>query len=230
MRDARREFEAGDLSADAFAEVESREHAALDQLRRTLEVAEADEQVAAAEAERAASPRRRRRGLLWVALGCFGLAAGVLLWHSFAPRQPGQSATGSISTSQRQELAQLLNEGEVDVANGNTVAAVAAYDSALLIDNTNVEALTESGWLHFTAGAAAKDVAAVDRGSLLLASAVNHARTSPSARLYYAASLALTPGHQTEAAYQFRIFLRLQPNAAQLAVARPYMRRVGVAG
>jgi hypothetical protein len=228
--DLHREREQGDIEQARFDELVAREHEALDRLRRTLAVAQADEEVAAAEAARPTGPRKRRKSLLWLAMACFLSAAGVILAHAIAIRQPGQSATGSISTTQRQQIAQLLAEAEADIANRQTTAAVAAYDSVLLIDGSNVEALTESGWLHFSAGAATHDTAAVNRGSSLLAQAVNTAPTNAAARLYYAASLSVTPGHSRDAAYQFRLFLRLHPTTAQRAVAAPFMARVGVSG
>jgi hypothetical protein len=230
LADLEREVAAGELDAAGYDRRRANEEAALAHLERTLAVAEADALIAADEAQREHRPRRRRTSLLVVALTCFLVAAGTILAHSLSVRQPGQSATGSISTTQRQQVRQLLGEGEADIANNNETAAIAAYDSVLLIDPANVEALTESGWLHFSAGAASHDVAAVNRGAQLLARAVNTARTNPAPRLYYAATLTLTPGHTREAAYQFRVFLTLHPTAAQLAVARPFMAQVGVAG
>jgi tetratricopeptide (TPR) repeat protein len=224
LRDAAAELAAGELSSHEFAVIEQRERAALE--RVALALAALDETPDVVEPRRT---RRRRPVLLAVALASFAVAATVLLVGSLTTRQPGQSATGSISSSDRAMLSRLLAEGEADVANNQITAALAAYDSALLIDAKNVTALTQSGWFYFSAGSATKTYADVARGVRRLRRAIALAPTDPAPRLYYGIAALSTPGNEALARRQFLRFLALSPSAPQRATAQPYLQRLGLA-
>jgi len=224
LRDARSEFEANELTAAEFAVIEERERTALASLA---------DRMALLATEAAADPvtpvgRRRRRSLLVTALVCFALAAGVVLWSSVTTRQPGESATGSISVSDAKMIANLLNEGEVDVANGNVGGALAAYDAVLLIDANNVTALTQSGWFYFNVGSSKQNLAYVQRGTERLRMAVSLASSSPSAHLYYGIAALSTPGNEQLARRQFERFIALKPPPALRAVADPYLTQLNL--
>lgn len=222
LRDARTEFEANELTAAEFAVIEERERKALASLA---------DRIASAASEPESlkdSPRRRRRSLLSVALLCFALAAGVVLWSSISTRQPGESATGSISASDAKMIANLLNEGEVDVANGNIGGALAAYDSVLLIDKNNATALTQSGWFYFNVGSSKKNLRFVQKGTARLRQAVSVSPNSPSAHLYYGIAALATPGNEALATSEFRTFIALDPPPALRAVATPYLEQVNL--
>jgi len=220
LRDARAEFEANELTAEEFALIEERERKALASLA---------DRIAAAASEPESltpAPRRRRRSLLTVALLCFALAAGVVLWSSISTRQPGESATGSISASDAKMIANLLNEGEVDIANGNIGGALAAYDSVLLIDKNNAIALTQSGWFYFNVGSSKKNLGYVKKGTERLRQAVSVSPNSPSAHLYYGIAALSTPGNEALAKSEFQTFIKLDPPPALRAVATPYLAQV----
>ncbi|NBV26913.1 MAG: hypothetical protein EBR99_06345 [Actinobacteria bacterium] len=224
LRDARSEFEANELTAAEFAVIEERERTALASLA---------ERIALLAVETTDEPtfttgRRRRRSLLVTALLCFSLAAGVILWSSVTTRQPGESATGSISASDAKMIANLLNEGEVDVANGNLGGALAAYDSVLLIDANNVTALTQSGWFYFNVGSSKQNLAYVQRGTERLRRAVTLAPNSPSAHLYYGIAALSTPGNEQLARRQFERFIALNPPPALRAAADPYLTQLNL--
>ena len=224
LRDARSEFEANELTASEFAVIEERERTALASLA---------DRIAQLATEAAAEPtvptgRRRRRSLLVTALLCFSLAAGVILWSSVTTRQPGGSATGSISASDAKMIANLLNEGEVDVANGNLGGALAAYDSVLLIDANNVTALTQSGWFYFNVGSSKQQLSYVRMGTKRLRRAVTLAPNSPSAHLYYGIAALSTPGNEQLARRQFERFIALNPPPALRAAADPYLRKLNL--
>jgi tetratricopeptide (TPR) repeat protein len=224
LRDARSEFEANELTATEFAAIEERERTALASLA---------ERIALLATEAAAEPtvstgRRRRRSLLVTALLCFSLAAGAILWSSVTTRQPGESATGSISASDAKMIANLLNEGEVDVANGNLGGALAAYDSVLLIDANNVTALTQSGWFYFNVGSSEQKLPFIRKGINRLRTAVTLAPTSPSAHLYYGIAALSTPGNEQLARRQFERFVTLNPPPALRAVADPYVTKLNL--
>ncbi len=224
LADARREFAAGELSDVALAAIEAREHAAMQDLaKRAAALVEPAPAVAP-------KPRVRRRRWLVVAGLAFGIAIAVVLWSAVQPRQAGTSITGSVTLGHAAQITQLLIEAEADVANANDVAALAAYAQVLQLDPHNVEALTQSGWLDFSAGSSAKNAALVQLGTATLRRAITLAPRDPGARLYYAIAASDTPGNAALAAAQLRIFLALGPSAAQRAVAAPYLARYGLGG
>ena len=229
LDDARREHDAGELTDEDFAQITRREERALVDVRHAL-----DELEALTAAPTTGAPatggltRRHRRSFLVVALACFVAAAGMLVWANLGLRQAGQSATGGLSLSQIQKIQQLELEAEVDQADGDALAALSAYEQVLGIQPTNVVALTEAGWLDFSAGSISKKPAVVQRGVSLLAEAVSLAPTSPAPRLYYAIVAESTPGDRSLAKAQFEKFLTLHPSATQLATATKYLRALGL--
>ena len=230
LEDALREHTAGELTDADYASIVERESAALLDVRDQLaKLADATVQRFVASTP-ASSTRRRKRSRLVVALVCFALAVGVLVWANVGLRQAGQSATGGLSLSQTQKIQQLGIEGEADVAAGNDAAALSAYQQILSIQPTNVAALTEAGWLDFTAGSASKNPSVLAYGVADLREAVALAPKSPAPRLYYAIVAASTPGNQALAKKEFTTFLSLHPSPAQLLIAKPFLRNVGLAG
>jgi len=221
LADARRERTAGELNEGDFAAIEARESAALVHARAELD--ELSRQVSTP------SPRVRRRRLLAVAALCFVLALGVLLWSSLAPRQAGNSITGSVSLGRAQEVQQLLTEAQADVADGNPVTALNAYQRVLVLDPTNVQALTQSGWLDFSAGSSDQQVTVIDYGLKQLREAVTLAPRQAAPRLYYAIVADSTPGNRALAKREFEVFVDLHPSRGQLAVAEPFLVRLGLA-
>ncbi len=221
LADARREAAAGELAPEALAVIEAREGAALVRARAAL--------LAFAEAPAdAAAPRRRRRSLLLVAFACFLLALVALLVATLVVRQPGTSPTGGVTLSTPQRVAQLLAEAQADTASGNDAAALDAYARVLGLDPANATALVQTGWLDFSAGSAAKSASVVAAGVHDLARAVSLYPSDPAARLYYAIAADSTPGEASLAIAQFRVFLSLHPTRAQLAVAAPFLARLGL--
>jgi tetratricopeptide (TPR) repeat protein len=219
--DARRELAAGELSVTDYAAIESREQVALEQARRELE------QMARAPA-RTASTRVRRRRWLVVAALCFLVALGVLLWSSLGPRQIGNSITGSVDLGHAQEVQQLLTEAQADVANGDVVTALNAYELVLVLDPKNVQALTQTGWLDFSAGSSDQQITVIDYGLKDLQTAVKLAPRQAAPRLYYAIVADSTPGNRALAKKQFEVFLRLKPSRGQMAIAQPFLTKLGL--
>lgn len=218
--DATTERDAGELTPDEFDRIVQRESEVLVALRRELEDIPGDIVEVA--------PRRRRRWQLVVALLCFASAAGVTLVSAVGTRQPGDSATGSISASDQAMIRRLLAEGEVDIANGKIAAALAAYDAVLMLDTTNVTALTQSGWFYFSSGSASSNANSVAKGTARLRQAVSLDPSSPSAQLYYAIAALSTPGNRPLARKHMKAFLALKPSNALLNVAAPYRSQLGL--
>lgn len=230
LEDAQREHAAGELADSDFNIITHRENAALDLARREL-VDRATRVVETPSTHARPTPvRRRRRSRLVVALVCFALAAGLLVWANLGLRQAGESASGGLSLSQTQRVQQLVLEGEADVAAGDAAAALSAYEQILAIEPTNVAALTEAGWLDFSAGSSGRSTVVVSRGVSDLREAVTLAPKSPAPRLYYAIVADATPGNRTLAIKEFTVFLTLKPSKAQLAIAAPFLGNLGLKG
>ena len=215
IRDAERELNAGELAKDRFESIVQRERAAIAALHVEL---------ASVAPEPARTPRRRRKVLLVVAVVCFALALGALLRAAISPRQAGNSITGSVSLGHAQQIQQLLTEAEADTANNHVLAALYAYERVLALDPNNVAALTQAGWLDFSAGSSDKNPATVKVGVTYLQHAIALAPRNPAPRLYYAIVADSTPGNQAVAKAQFREFLRLHPSPAQRAGSAPPTR------
>jgi hypothetical protein len=218
--DARRELAAGELSGDEFGAIATREQAAIDAAREKL--AALAQQPTSTPAKR----RVRRTRFLIVALACFAVALGLLLRSSLSPRQAGNSITGSVSLGHAQQIQQLLTEAQADVANGNPVAALSAYEQVLGLDASNVQALTQTGWLDFSAGSSDQNITLVTTGENDIRQAVKLAPHQAGPRLYYAIVADSTPGNTSLAKKQFEIFLGLKPSRGQLAVAQPFLKKL----
>jgi tetratricopeptide (TPR) repeat protein len=108
------------------------------------------------------------------------------------------------------------------------VTALSAYEQVLKLDDTNVPALTQTGWLDFSAGSSDQDVAAINLGIKDLRRAVALAPRNPAPRLYYAIVADSTPGNRALAKKEFEIFLALKPSRAQLLVAAPLLKKLGL--
>ncbi|HEY5093026.1 MAG TPA: hypothetical protein VII60_07150 [Acidimicrobiales bacterium] len=222
MADAAKEFAAGELTNTQFDAITQREQSALEKTRR--ELSERD------EAEPVAHRRRiRRTRWLVVALVCFAIVLAYTLYSATSPRQEGNSGDGSISLTQSQLIARLLTQGEAEVHSRQFVTALNAYQKVLTLDPKNVTALTETGWLDFTAGSAAKKATVVELGIKYLEKAITVSPRNAAPRLYFAIVADATPGNQKVATTEFKEFLRLKPSAGQMAIAEPFLKKLGLA-
>ena len=222
LADAQRELAAGELSAESFAAISQREHAAITKAQEELDV------LNRTSIGGPPALRVRRRRLLALSVACFLVALAVVLWASLVPRQPGTSITGSVSLGHAQHIQQLLTEAQADIASGNDVAALNAYQQVLALDGSNVQALTETGWLDFSAGGSDHNVALIDLGIKDLREAVKLAPRDAAPRLYYAIAADLTPGNLALAKKQFEVFLKLKPSQDQVDIAKPILAKLGL--
>jgi tetratricopeptide (TPR) repeat protein len=222
LRDATRELDAGELSADQFADIERREGLALESARNQL--SELMVRVDATHARR----RTRRKRWLVVAAACFAVVLVYTLFSATSPRQAGNSGDGGIDLTRSQLIDRLLTQAEVDTSSGQDVTALSAYAKVLNLDPKNVTALTQSGWLDFTAGSAAKRAAVVEVGIRDLEKAIALAPKQSAPRLYFAIVADSTPGNRGVAKAEFEEFLKLRPSNGQLAVARPFLKGLGI--
>jgi tetratricopeptide (TPR) repeat protein len=222
LRDALRERDAGELTADQFADIRGREGLALENSRNELAVLMLS--VEATEVRR----RKRRARWLVVAAVCFAIVLVFSLLSATSPRQAGNSGDGGIDLTRTQLIDRLLLQAETDVADKQDVTALSAYAKVLNLDPKNVTALTQSGWLDFTAGSAAKKVSVVEVGIKDLEKAIAIAPKQTAPRLYFAIVADSTPGNRGVAKAEFEEFLKLKPSNGQLAVARPFLKSLGI--
>jgi len=221
LADAKRELDGGELSSEEFARIEQRE---------SLAIANAKEKLRALEVapQSSATSRVRKRRWLVVGLACIVVAVGVLLWSAVSPRQAGNSITGDLSLSNAQKVQQYLGEAQVDIADGDATTALDAYQNVLAIAPKNVAALTQVGWLEFSAGSSSQDLKVMRVGVNDLRRAIALAPKLAAPRLYYAIVADATPGNQALAKSQFEVFLALKPSAGQLAIAKPFLAKLGL--
>ena len=224
LRDASRELDAGELSLDQFEAIERREGAALESARNELNAL-----MVSVDATHVRTRTRRVRWLV-LALVCFAIVVTYALLSATSPRQAGNSADGGISLTRAQTIDRLLTQAEADVANNQDVTALNAYAKVLALDPKNVTALTQSGWLDFTAGSAAKKASVVEVGIRELERAIAVAPRQAAPRRYFAIVADSTPGNQHVAKTEFEEFLKLKPSVGQMAIARPFLKKLGLGG
>ena len=220
LQDAKRERDAGELSPGDFDQIVAREEKAI---AKALEKISALKDVAPKVAVR----RVRKKRLLVVAIVAFSAATVLILWSALAPRQQGTSITGSVQLGNSAQVKQLLLEAEADIANGQIATALDAYNQVLAIDAKNVTALTQAGWLDFSAGSSSKNAELVTKGSRLISDAYALAPNNP-ATVLYSAIVAYSYGESKIAKQLFRQFLVVKPSDAQLAVATPFLNKLGI--
>ncbi len=215
LADARRELAAGELTAIQAATIEAREELALTRLRQELS------NLGSPTAK--APSRNRRTSLLILGIICLLAVMVIVVYSSLSLRQSGGQITGNVSLSGAQQVTQDLNVAQSDVAEGNVAAALQEYQTVLTVDPKNVSALTETGWLDFSAGSSATNPSLVAIGVQDLRQAIGYGPNNAAARLYYAIVADSTPDNKALAKSQFEVFLDLHPSSAQLAVARPFL-------
>jgi cytochrome c-type biogenesis protein CcmH len=148
----------------------------------------------------AGSRRRWRNVAVWtVAVVVVAGAAGLLVARSSGSRTSDGSITGEIRSTARQKFF----EAQQRLTDGDMAGAIAAYDEALEIQPSNVEALTYRGWLTSRQG----DLAGA---APFLDDAVAVDPAYPDARLFRAI-VALEEGDGAGAAEDLAVFDSLDP-------------------
>ena len=144
--------------------------------------------------------RRWRNAAVWtVAVVAVAGAAGVLVARSSGSRGADGSITGEIRSTARE----MIFEAQSRLGQGDMAGAIAAYDEALQIQPSNVEALTYRGWLTSRRG----DLAAAAK---YLDDAIAVDPAYPDARLFRAI-VALEEGDGAQAAAELAVFDSLDP-------------------
>ena len=165
-----------------------------------------------------AGRRRGRNAAAWtVAVVAVAAAAGVLVARSSGSRGADGSITGEIRTTTRE----LIFEAQTRLGDGEIDGAIAAYDDALDLQPSNVEALTYRGWLTSRTG----DTAIATR---FLDDAIGVDPAYPDARLFRSI-VALDSGDGTRAAAELAAFDALDPPPYAEALIAQFQVRQRVA-
>ncbi len=227
LDDADREHEAGDLDDADYEVLRRRDLAALADVERALDGLQpadgsrsphvrrssdgAADREEPDEAGRRPGTRRRRRAWLAV-VGTAAVLAGVvvLVTSLTAARLPGQVATGSIKTSQAQQVERGLAQAVVLVGEGKDVQALQAYEGVLEEAPNQPTALAEMGWLEWESGSQSQDASLEAKGRAEVAKAVQVAPGFYAARAYLG-TIDVDRGDATAAVAQYRKFLADHP-------------------
>ena len=164
--------------------------------------------------------RRWRNAAVWTAaIVVVAGAAGVLVARSSGSRGADGSITGEIRATARE----MIFEAQSRLGEGDMAGAIAAYDEALQIQPSNVEALTYRGWLTSRRG----DLAAAAK---YLDDAIAVDPAYPDARLFRAI-VALEEGDGAQAAAELAVFdsLDAPPYAEELVTQARVRERVAEA-
>lgn len=247
LEDLEREHEAGDLPDDDYRLLRDRYTVRAARVLRALEVGEASSSPAedarrtatterddsSAVATSSSSSSRRRTNAKWrrrwlgalaaVLLGVVVLSV-VLVVEGTSSRLPGDTATGSISLSRQQQIQRELSQAQSLESSGDAVRALAVYHQVLQQDPTQEEALAESGWLEYQAGAQAKSSSLLSQGQ---DDEQKAERSDPAAFAphLYLGSMLLVEGDYSGAVAQYKLFLSAGPPASVISTAAPFVDR-----
>lgn len=242
LEDLEREHLAGDLPDEDYRVLRDRYTVRAAQVLRELDAGD-DAASGAPEAETAAgtddardgrrsnrhrrtSSTWRRRSLVAVATVLVGVVALsiVLVVEGTTARLPGDTATGSISLSRQQSLQRELAQAQSLEASGDQAEALEVYHQVLEQDPTQEEALAESGWLEYQAGALAKSSSLLSQGQ---SDEQKAERSDPGAFAphLYLGSMLLVEDDYEAAVAQYKLFLSDGPPSSVVASAASFIDR-----
>lgn len=185
LDDLEEEHDAGDLDDDDYRALKADYTTRAAEAIRALE---ADATVRRPSGEPGVSRSPARTAAWVVGIGVVALFAGVLLARFSGSRGAGDSITGDIRETVREQLF----EAQQLAATGDREGAITVYDAILEQEPANAEALTWKGWFTNLDGDPAT-------ARVLLDDAVASDRELPEARVF-AASLDLAAGDPAGAA------------------------------
>jgi hypothetical protein len=229
IEDLEREHDEGDLAESDYVALRDRYTVRAAEVLRALQRT-SDGQFSDADESQPTRfpPRRARHRRRWLAVaGTLTVLAGVVVAVVAAQtgsRLPGQTASGSVTLDQAQQLRRTLAQAEVLETSGDGAAALPLFDQVLTVDPNQPEALGESGWLEFQAGVAARNATVLSQAQQREQHAI---RVAPSlyAPHLYLGSVLLTEGAAPAAVAQYRQFLGDKPPTAKVVAAEPFIVR-----
>jgi cytochrome c-type biogenesis protein CcmH len=171
------------------------------------------------------SPTRPRRWLLRGAAVSFAAALIVAVSLFASDRLPGQSATGTVSLTGSQQLAQVLDQAAALENQGQLGQAAQLYQSVLSGHPGNEVALAQLGWLEYQTGRAGNSPPLMTDAEAKLERATRLDPGDYAASLYLGTVLLQRDGNAAGAVGQFQRFLADGPPPALLRQAAPELRQ-----
>jgi tetratricopeptide (TPR) repeat protein len=153
-----------------------------------------------------------------VIIVCFVAAAAGLVVTRATHRLPGQTASGSVTLTDDQRLAQELVQARVLATQGKDLDAIKLYDKVLAVEPRQPEALAYRGWLLRLAGVAGHDQALLAQGRASVGAAVAQDPSYPDARVFLGYILFQDAHDTVGATAQFRAFLADHPQAQMVSL------------
>jgi len=239
LDDARREYEAGDLSDEDYDVLVTRDAARLAEVEGELAALPPEPTEPAAptattslgdsessEADTVPRPPMSIWRKVGIGVSCLFIAAGVviLVVHFVQARQPGQASSGGITVPQAQQIEQQLAQAASLASVGgakNEQAALVLYNDVLSTDPSNPAALAGAGWLMWNLGAASHVAGYTEDGRSEVSRAVRVAPTYYQGHLYLGLILANEDHNNAAAVVQFDEFLADNPPTNELPVVAP---------
>lgn len=179
------------------------------------------------EAE-AGGDRTRRSGPRWLlrgAVGAFAAALIVAVSLFASNRLPGQTATGSVSLTQSQRIAEQLDRAASLENSGQLGQAATIYQSVLSAHPGNEVALAQLGWVEYQVGRAGHSASLMHDAEVKVERATTLEPGDYAASLYLGTILLQQDGNAAGAVGQFQRFLADGPPAALVRQAAPELRQ-----
>jgi cytochrome c-type biogenesis protein CcmH len=186
-----------------------------------------DAPVAGAPEHRPAPRSRRSRRSWWFlggAVAAFGAALIVAVSLFASNRLPGQTATGSITLSQTQQIEETLAQAAAYQNGGQLAQAAQLYQSVLNKHPDNEVALAQLGWLEYETGQQGTSSSLVSDARAKLNRAVQLDPDDYAVRLYLGTVLLQQDGNAAGAVDQYKQFLADSPPSTVVQQAAPELR------
>jgi cytochrome c-type biogenesis protein CcmH len=170
--------------------------------------------------------RSRRNGWFLVgAVAAFGGALILAVTLFASNRLPGQTATGSITLSQSQQIDESLAQAATYQNQGQLTDAAQIYASVLAKHPANEVAMAQLGWLEFETGHQTDSAALISEGRSKLNRAVTLDPGDYAVRLYLGTALLQQDDNAAAAVAQYRDFLADSPPTALVQQAGSELRQ-----
>ena len=140
-------------------------------------------------------------------------------------RLPGQTATGSITLSQSQQIDESLAQAATYQNQGQLTDAAQIYASVLAKHPANEVAMAQLGWLEFETGHQTDSAALISEGRSKLNRAVTLDPGDYAVRLYLGTALLQQDDNAAAAVAQYRDFLADSPPTALVQQAGSELRQ-----
>ncbi len=164
-------------------------------------------------------PTKKQKNKVQLIIGFTLIAVGILyfLGLGFGLNLPGKRQNGNSQFT----LAQLLQIANFQAGIGDSTDAITTYKQVLTQNPTNVQALTQEGWLISQSGVTSHNKNLIALGQALIQKAISYDNKYFEAHLYLGTIYLLDIRDPVMAADQYQIFLKLNPPKTLLSASKP---------